>query len=215
MLAQMLIAAPRQSAAFDEGYTLTYGYAYLRGGDARLSRGQNPPLTNVFLALPLLLRNDVAFPLDHPTWQMPTSTASPMNFCGRPMSIARRNWCCWRVCQDGVALHWPVQCMPSSIVVQWHGALIALFLCVFDPNILAHGYIAGTDLGVTLFLFSAVWVWTVALKHSSLRYASIAGLLAGAALATKYSAMWLVPILLVITLAYPGLRDRWKSRSRC
>src|SRR5512147_639178 len=69
MLAQLVVAAPQQSAAFDEGYSLTYGYGYLRGGDARLSRGQNPPLTNVFLALPLLLRNDVAFPIDHATWQ--------------------------------------------------------------------------------------------------------------------------------------------------
>ena len=64
MLAQMLLAAPRQSAAFDEGYTLTYGYGYLRGGDARLSRGQNPPLTNTFLALPLLLKDDIVFPAD-------------------------------------------------------------------------------------------------------------------------------------------------------
>ena len=68
MLAQMAAASPVQSAAFDEGYTVTYGYAYLRTGDIRLSRGQNPPLTNAWLALPLLLRDDVALPLDHPTW---------------------------------------------------------------------------------------------------------------------------------------------------
>ena len=62
MLAQMVLAAPQQSAAFDEGYTLSYGYGYLRGGDARLSRGQNPPLTNIFLALPVLLKDHVVFP---------------------------------------------------------------------------------------------------------------------------------------------------------
>ena len=36
---------------------------------------------------------------------------------------------------------------------------------------------------LTLFLFGAAWIWTVALKRSSLRYALSAGLLAGAALA--------------------------------
>ncbi len=45
-------------------------------------------------------------------------------------------------------------------------ALIALFLCVFDPNILAHGHIAGTDLGVTLFMFSAIWLWALTLEAS-------------------------------------------------
>src|SRR5512135_3852310 len=68
MLAQMAAASPSQSAAFDEGYTITYGYAYLRAGDARLSRGQNPPLTNLFIALPLLLKDNLAFPVDHSTW---------------------------------------------------------------------------------------------------------------------------------------------------
>src|SRR3972149_4916675 len=68
MLIQMAAASPVQSAAFDEGYTVAYGYAYLRTGDIRLSRGQNPPLTNVLLTLPLLLRDNIALPLDHPTW---------------------------------------------------------------------------------------------------------------------------------------------------
>src|SRR5512143_3505394 len=68
LFAQLIFASPTQSAAFDEGYTITYGYAYLHTGDARLSWGQNPPLTNVFVALPLLLRNDIVFPIEHPTW---------------------------------------------------------------------------------------------------------------------------------------------------
>jgi hypothetical protein len=68
LLAQLAAASPTQSAAFDEGYTITYGYAYLHTGDARLSRGQNPPLVNMFMALPLLLRDDVAFPIEQPTW---------------------------------------------------------------------------------------------------------------------------------------------------
>ncbi len=214
MLAQMLGASPQQSAAFDEGYTITYGYAYLRTGDARLSRGQNPPLTNVFIALPLLLRNDVAFPLDHPTWQNADIYGFTDEFLWKA-NVDRAAQLVLLARLPEMALALLLACTVFAFARSLFGntaALIALFLCVFDPNILAHGYIAGTDLGVTLFLFGAVWVWTVALKRASLRYAMIAGLLTGAALATKYSAMWLAPILLVITLAYPGLHERWKSR---
>src|SRR5512143_679452 len=64
----MVFASSPPSAAFDKGYTITYGYAYLRMSGARLSRGQNSPSANIFIALPLPLRDDVAFPIDHSTW---------------------------------------------------------------------------------------------------------------------------------------------------
>jgi hypothetical protein len=214
MLAQMLSASPRQSAAFDEGYTITYGYAYLRTGDARLSRGQNPPLTNVFIALPLLLKDQVAFPIDHSTW----TNADIYGFSDEFLWKANVDHAAQLVLLarlPEMALALLLACVIYAFTRSLFGntaALIALFLCVFDPNVLAHGYIVGTDLGVTLFLFGAVWQWTVALKRNSLRYALIGGVLVGAALSTKYSAVWLAPILLVIALASPGLGNYWKSR---
>ncbi len=215
MLAQMLSASPQQSAAFDEGYTITYGYAYLRTGDARLSRGQNPPLTNVFIALPLLLRDDVDFPAHHPTWANADVFGFSDEFLWKA-NVDRAAQLVLLARLPEMALALLLACVVVAFTRSLFGntaALLALFLCTFDPNILAHGHIVGTDLGVTLFMFSTVWVWTLALKRASLRGALIAGLLAGAALATKYSAVWLAPILLVITLTYPGLRRRWKSRA--
>jgi hypothetical protein len=212
MLAQMAFASPAQSAAFDEGYTLTYGYGYLRGGDARLSRGQNPPLTNVFLALPVLLKDNIVFPekswntddifgfTDQLLWQSNVTQAAPM------IQLARL---------PEMALALILACMVfafTRFLFDEQAAFWALLLCAFDPNLLAHGHTAGTDLGVTLFMFSSVFVWTTALKRSSWKRAAIAGLLAGAALASKYSAAWLVPILALITLLYPGLRGRFLKR---
>ncbi len=210
----MIFASPTQSAAFDEGYTITYGYAYLRTGDARLSRGQNPPLTNVFIALPLLLRDDVVFPIEHPTW----ANADIYGFSDEFL---------WKANVDRAAelvqvarlpemmLALLLACVVYAFTRSLFGdvaALMALFLCAFDPNILAHGHIVGTDLGVTLFMFSAVWMWTTALKQMSLKRALCAGLLAGAALSSKYSAVWLAPIFLIIALAYPGLCEHGKLR---
>ncbi len=213
-LAQLVFASPTQSAAFDEGYTITYGYAYLHTGDPRLSRGQNPPLTNVFIALPLLLRNDVIFPSDHSTWVNGDIYGFSDQFLWKA-NVDRAAQLVLLVRLPEMALALLLACTVYAFARLLFGdtaALIALLVCVFDPNLLAHGHVAGTDLGVTLFLFSAVWLWTVALKRDSWRAALIAGLLTGAALSTKYSAVWLAPILLVITLVYPGLRGRWKSR---
>ena len=58
----------------------------------------------------------------------------------------------------------------------------ALFLCAFDPNLLAHGHTAGTDLGVTLFMVSCVWAWTVALKRSSWKRACVRWFISGRSL---------------------------------
>jgi hypothetical protein len=212
MLAQMVFAAPQQSAAFDEGYSLTYGYGYLRGGDARLSRGQNPPFTNIFLALPVLLRDNVVFPekswatddifgfTDQLLWQSNVQQAAQM------IQLARL---------PEMALALILGCVVfafTRFLFDERAALWALLFCAFDPNLLAHGHTAGTDLGVTLFMFSSVFAWAAALKRSSWKRAALAGLLAGAAFSTKYSAAWLAPILASITLLYPGLRDQFFKR---
>jgi hypothetical protein len=214
MLAQMLIASPRQSAAFDEGYTLTYGYAYLRGGDARLSRGQNPPLTNTFLALPLLLKNNIDFPADSTAW----AEGDIFSFTDELLwkhNVDQAAQLIELTRLPEMALALVLACVIfafTRLLFDERAARWALFLCPFDPNVLAHGHTAGTDLGVTLFMVSCVWAWTAALKRSSWKRAGFAGLLAGAAFATKYSAAWLVPILVLITLLYPGLRAHFLKR---
>jgi len=69
--AQVLLASPANSAAFDEEYHFATGYAYLRTGDPRLST-EHPPLVNVWNALPLLFL-DPKLPLDQPAWQNATT----------------------------------------------------------------------------------------------------------------------------------------------
>ena len=205
MLAQMIVASPVQSAAFDEGYTVTYGYAYLRTGEARLSRGQNPPLTNVLLALPLLLRTDIVFPIEHSTWSTGDVYGFSDEFLWKANSDPQRLVMLARLPEMGLALL--LACVIYAFtrsMFDRRAALAALFLCAFDPNVLAQGHIAGTDLGVTLFMFSSVWMLTLAIKRMSLRHVIVAGLLAGAALASKYSAVWLGPIALIVGLTYPS-----------
>ncbi|HZY45297.1 MAG TPA: glycosyltransferase family 39 protein, partial [Anaerolineae bacterium] len=213
MFAQMIFASPTQSAAFDEGYTITYGYAYLRTGDARLSRGQNPPLTDVLIALPLLLRNDIKFPIDQPAWTKGDIFGFTDEFLWKANADPQRIILLARLPEMLLAmlLACVIYAFTRSLFDNY-AALAALFLCAFDPNILAHGHISGTDLGVTFFMFSSVWLLTSSLKRTSARRAIIAGLLAGAALSSKYSAVWLAPIVLLIVIFLPGLRHQWLAR---
>ncbi len=209
----MIFASPTQSASFDEGYRITFGYAYLHTGDARLSRGQNPPLTDVLIALPLLLRLDIKFPIDQPAWAKGDIFDFTDEFLWKANADPQRIVLLARLSEMMLAML--LACVSYAFtrsLFDDHAALAALFLCAFDPTILAHGHISGTDLGVTLFMFSSVWLLASSLKRTSARRAIVAGILAGAALSSKYSAVWLAPIVLIIVIFLPGLRRQWLTR---
>ena len=100
--------------------------------------------------------------------------------------------------------------------MELHGplaGLLALGLYVFDPNILAHGRLTTTDLGVTCFLFVAVYCFWRWLNHPTRLRLAAAGLTLGLALVSKYSALLLIPILALIGLTHIlASRERlWKS----
>jgi 4-amino-4-deoxy-L-arabinose transferase-like glycosyltransferase len=77
-------------------------------------------------------------------------------------------------------------------------AAIALGLCVLAPDLLAHGPLVTTDVGIALFFFLSV----IALERfrNGLTLGRVAGLAGAVALAAaaKYSAVLLVPILSVL-----------------
>lgn len=75
------------------------------------------------------------------------------------------------------------------------GAILATTLAALDPNLIAHGSLVTTDMGVTTFLFGATYAaWHVMRRPTPL---SIAGLVASVALAasSKFSAILIIPIL--------------------
>jgi 4-amino-4-deoxy-L-arabinose transferase-like glycosyltransferase len=98
-------------------------------------------------------------------------------------------------------------------------ASLALFLCVLSPDVLAHGQLVTTDVGIALFMFLSVVAFDAASRRVSPGRVALAGLAAGAAFATKFSAVLLLPILAAlalvailapepVTLALPGRAPR-------
>lgn len=77
---------------------------------------------------------------------------------------------------------------------------LALFLYIFCPNIIAHSSLITTDIPVTAFiLFSSYSYWKY-LNNPSKKQLLITGFLFGIAQLSKYTALHLIPIFIIITL---------------
>ncbi|MCX5358772.1 phospholipid carrier-dependent glycosyltransferase [Streptomyces sp. NBC_00124] len=77
------------------------------------------------------------------------------------------------------------------------GGVVALALYAFSPDVIAHGSLATLDVPTAGFLLTSVWLLWRARRRPRL-YVPLAGLAAGAALATKMSALAAVPVLLAL-----------------
>lgn len=85
-------------------------------------------------------------------------------------------------------------------------ALGALFLFAFDPIVLAHSYPVTTDVGLGACAVLLSWALWNYVERPDGRRLVWCGLALGAALGAKYSAVFLVPVVLVLLAATRGKR---------
>ena len=203
LAAQLLLSSRRNSATYDEQYHIANGLFFLRTGDPSLIPA-HPPLIEVIATLPLLADNLVVPPIQ--------SAESNLDYSDQLL---------WRLNQNGPSIvaraRLPIiglTLLLAVIVYAWTrelfgpiSGLLALTLLAFDPNILAHGNLVTNDMGVTFFAtltLYAFWRWMT--RPTAVR-AVIAGLSLGLAQVSKFSAVYLIPVLIIILAT-----DRiWKS----
>jgi len=77
---------------------------------------------------------------------------------------------------------------------------IALSLLVFDPNLLAHGAVLGTDAALSCFMFASLYAFYRYVKAPSPWRMAVVGLAAGLALASKHTGILVFPMLLVMAI---------------
>jgi Dolichyl-phosphate-mannose-protein mannosyltransferase len=93
-------------------------------------------------------------------------------------------------------------------------AFVALVLLTFEPTVLAHGAFVTTDTGVSCFFFAAVYAFYRYCKVQSAGRLAMAGVAAGLALATKHSAVLLLPMLVGLAGCEVVFRLNGEARGR-
>ncbi len=202
-----LRAACAISLTIDEGLHIASGYTILRTGDYRLIE-EHPPLTKLWLALPLLAVRDLPDPRSLPAWTeaaAPTTESLPLLHMAQQLIYPYRPL-------DRLVL--PARAMEALLAVLlgaavfrwakdlwgWRGGLCALFLLTFDPNILAHAAVAGTDLGAACFIALALFSLYRFLRRRTMSRLILAGITLGLALGSKTSAVLLLPVVAFLVL---------------
>jgi len=79
-------------------------------------------------------------------------------------------------------------------------ALLAMALLAFDPNLLAHAGVVHTDLGATLAFLAVVLAWEAHRRRPTAARLAGAAVALGLAMATKFSTIYLLPVLALQTL---------------
>ena len=85
-------------------------------------------------------------------------------------------------------------------------AFIALTLLTFDPNLLAHGALITTDVGLACFMFLSVYLYYRLLKSPSALRLIAEGIAVGLVLAVKHTGLLVLPILFL--LSFTEIRGR-------
>lgn len=208
----LIFSAKADSITTDEGIHLFAGYTYLAQGDFRLDP-EHPPLLKEMAALPLLLTHNLNIELGslwqnagnfyYDSWQEARTLSenflfNSSNNADAIVLLGRLVMIILTLILGAFAYFWAKKLYGEK------AGVLAAFLTLFFPNILAHGHLINTDIGLTLFIFIAVYFWGEYLKSDVRRKIWInfvlAGLFSGLALASKYTAIILFVILLVMAI---------------
>jgi hypothetical protein len=201
-----MAGSARRSATADEPLHLTAGYVAWQNGDFRFDP-THPPLLRLWAAAALLGRVDRPVELsglgrmEFGPWTDYTYKYSSDFLYGGGDGAGLLEAARFRIMLLGALLG----ILVFSWVREWLGwlpATAALVLYVIEPNLTGHGTLVTTDLGVTCFLFGAVYfLWRAQRHFSAANAVGIAGF-AALAMVSKYSAVLLGPILgLLLALA--------------
>jgi hypothetical protein len=184
------------SPTVDEPLHIVRGYAFATRGEDRL-RLRGPVLSNALSGAALLLEPNLKLPpADDPIWLERDGTGLPEAFMwdntAPPLQmifLARLPMLFASLLLGALIFRWAAQRSGP-----WP-ALGALTLYVFCPNMMAHARVATTDLITAFTFFAAAYAFTEALRLSRWTWWVLSGLLLGLALASKFSAVILLPVM--------------------
>ena len=203
-------SARQKSVTVDELGHLPSGVYTLTTGDLRFA-SLNPPLLNVLSALPVLAL-DLAKPLE-----APEPSDDPFSFWSAGYHFHEMHREDYRRIFD--AARW----VPISIVAalglllfEWGrrlapeapetAGLLAAGFVLFSPNVLAQARIVGTETGTAFFVLLAHFALFAMLRRPGALTTIGCGVAVGLAQLTKFYALLLYPVFLVIVVVWSWRR---------
>ncbi len=219
LLAALCLLSMRfNSPTADEQNHISRGYHYLVTGNLDLNVA--PPFVNALSAVPLVFQRDITIP----SYDVTHAKTYINQFADEFVWVYND---AERIIHSGRLAIVALSLLLGYFVFRWtkelwgvHAGLLALFLYVLDPNIVAHSQLVTTDLGVACLIFIATYfLWRFLGQRRNLDLA-LAGIALGLAQATKFSALLLLPIFAVILIVEAFLsRDyqllgSWPWRAR-
>jgi len=212
----LISAAKKDSLTTDESVHLFAGYTYLTRGDFRLDP-EHPPLLKEIGAWPLLFFGNLKIPIDglwdkagnfyYDSWQEARTLAENFLFswgndANRLIFWARFPFIILTLLLGLATYYWAKKLYGEK------AGIFSAFLTLLMPNILAHGHLINTDLGLTLFLFLAIYFWTKFLKFPNWLNLALSGIFLGLALASKFTSVILIPMIIILFLGKIFFSDK-------
>jgi hypothetical protein len=203
--------ARESSATWDEPQSFAAGAAMLLLNDYRLDI-EHPPLLRKWAALPLLWQQDVKLDTTSPDWLRGETWRWAPKFLfqlndGDHLLVRGR----FMIALLGVLLGALLFCWVEELF-GFRPAVAVLAMYTFEPNILAHASLTTTDFGVTCFMFATLYgLWRATQKLTLVNGLATA---VGFALAvmSKFSALLLLPMMVVLLAVRVFGREGWAYR---
>lgn len=198
LLAQLAFSVRQESITWDEDDHIFAGYMSWKTGEFGLNP-EHPPLVKMLGALPLL-----RMPLRVPALQNREFKHEAF-LDGKDFLFKNdADRMLFRVRMTAAVLTLLLALLIFLAAREMFGSgagFIALVLFVFDPNILAHGAVLGTDMGLSCFVFATIFAFYRYVKAPSALRLGITGLAAGCALASKHTGILVFPMLLLLAFS--------------
>ena len=193
---ELFLSVRLESQTFDEAAHLYAGYSYWLHSDFGVNP-EHPPFVKLVASLPLLLSRP-PYPLPLDIHFRGSSGVGGVMLLTPPGSYVLLAHARIAVSTFAFVLALLVAIASYEMFGQW-AALFALALLVFDPLLVAHGALLGTDVGATCCFFAAIYTFYRYIKRPSPAKLAICGVAVGLALAAKHSAIFIFPLLLLLS----------------
>lgn len=214
LVAEVGLSTRHESASWDEGDHIYSGYMNWKHGEYSLNP-EHPPLVKLVATLPLLPLQLKVAPREDRYFK------SEAYFGGRELLFRNDPKYGGQYSADTLLfrIHMTVLVFAAALAVllflagsEMFGSaagLIAMAIFVLDPTILTNAPFVTTDMGAAFGFFASVYTFYRFVKVMVWQRALLCGLAVGLTLASKHSAVLLLPILLL--LAAGDIAGRWKS----